>query len=131
MEHWHGSANVTTGTLSITKTVGAGPGVTQNINGTGTIQNTAKGSLPFGFTRLSGCSGENRYNDWAYFDFAPGTCDEPLTIRINRGNNFFLSAACNTLYGKTIPTQTFTDQAPPVITAPDVNVVSTDCGPVV
>ena len=132
IEHWHGDADPTTGTLNITTTVGAGPSVTEDVFGTGTVLDTLVGDLPYGFTFISSCSFyQNNYNDWAYFDFAPESCDQPITIRINGGNNFFLEEACTDpqLYGKDIPTQIFSDTIPPVLTVSDINISMLECGP--
>ena len=100
------------------------------MDASGTVNNTPIGSLPGltgPLTVLGGCPGTgfgsaNFHKDWGFWDFAPGTCNQPITIKVNAGNSVIFTEACGTLYPQTIAAQTFTDQAAPVITAPNVTV---------
>ncbi|MBC7368224.1 MAG: HYR domain-containing protein [Undibacterium sp.] len=132
IEHWHGDETVAAlgATNNINVTVNTGTtSSTFNVNVSGTVNNTSVGNLPglVGPIKIVGTtSRSNAYNDWGYWDFAPGSCNQPVSITINQGNTVIFTEAESNLYPATIAAQTFTDQAAPVITAPDVTVVG-DC----
>lgn len=128
IEHWHGDQTVQSfagNSISVTTTYGSTT-VTQNVDASGAVNNTAWNNLPgcgSGITMLYGCPGEaNTYNDWGYFDFAPAACNIPVSITINAGNTVVFQEACGQLYPQTI-NATFNDNAPPTLTCPsDVSV---------
>lgn len=131
IEHWHG--DMTTQSLvgngmSITTTYGSSS-VTQNVNPTGAVNNTAWNALPFsgtGITILGKTSQANMYRDWAYYDFAPAACGVPLVITLNGGLTVVLTEADANLWPKTI-TGTFVDNSGPTIT-PVNNTATVACG---
>ncbi len=130
IEHWHGdqSSLVYPNNINVTVTTSSGS-TSFNVDPSGTVNNTAVGSLPGlvgPITVLATTPESNRYNDWGYWDFAPGSCNQPVTITVNQGNSVVFTEAYSNLYPATIAAQTFTDQAAPVITAPNVSVVG-DC----
>ncbi|MFQ5448192.1 MAG: MopE-related protein, partial [Saprospiraceae bacterium] len=134
IEHWHGdqtAASLAGHTVNVTTTYGSTT-VSQNINATGAVNNTAWNNLPgcgASINILSQCPGNaNSYNDWGYFDFAPAACNVPVTITINGGNDFLFQEACPQLYPATI-IATFNDNAPPVLTCPNMTIFS--CDPIV
>lgn len=128
IEHWHGDQTVQSlqgNSINVTTTYGSTT-VSQNVDASGAINNTAWNSLPGGTTGviiLQGCPGEaNAYNDWGYFDFAPAACNVPVSITINSGTTVVFQEACSQLYPQTI-NNTFNDNAPPILTCPsDVSV---------
>jgi hypothetical protein len=132
IEHWHGDETVaslgSTNNINVTVVTGA-TSSTFNVNVSGTVNSTAVGSLP-GLVGpihvLSTTPESNQYNDWGYWDFAPGSCNVPVSITVNQGNTVIFQEAYSNLYPATIQAQTFTDQAAPVITANNVSVVG-DC----
>lgn len=133
VEHWHGdlSANqVSNAPISVTTTIG-GNSSTATYYGDGVINNTTRSNLPgcgSNINILYGCSNEaNTYNDWIYWDFAPGACNQPISITINAGLTVVTTEACSQLFPQTISGITFGDNSPPILTCPDVNV--THCGP--
>jgi hypothetical protein len=132
IEHWHGDETVaalgSTNNINVTVVTGTNSN-TFNVNVTGTVNNTAVGSLPglVGPIHVISTTPEsNQYNDWGYWDFAPGSCNVPVSITVNQGNTVVFQEAYSNLYPATIQAQTFTDQAAPVITANNVSVVG-DC----
>ena len=130
VEDWHGDhPGLSNSPLSVTTTTASGTS-TATYNAKGEVPNTAWNNLPglgSSITILQKCSGQaNTYNDWLYWDFAPGSCNQPVSITINAGLTAVTTEACTNLYPVTITGQVFTDQGAPVITAPDVTVVG-DC----
>ncbi len=130
VEHWHGDHPGLTGSpLNITITNSSGT-TTQTYNAMGEVPNTAWNNLPglgSSIHILSQCPGEaNTYNDWLYWDFAPGSCNTPVTITINSGTTVVTTEACAGVYPQTITGQVFTDQGAPVITANNITAVG-DC----
>lgn len=132
VEHWHGdqtAGSLVNNGMSITTTYGTTT-ITQNLNPTGAVNNTAWNNLPGGgsaLTVLRTCSGEaNRYNDWAYYDFAPAACGIPISITLNQGNTVVLEEACSGLYPVTI-NATFNDNSGPVLTCPSP-IANVPCG---
>jgi large repetitive protein len=130
VEHWHGdNPGLSNSPLDIT--ISSASGTTTSVyNAMGQVNNTAWNNLPglgANIHILATCPGEaNTYNDWLYWDFAPGTCNQPVSITINSGTTVVTTEACSNLYPQTITGQVFTDQGAPVITANNVTVVG-DC----
>ncbi len=128
IEHWHGDlqkANLgASDNINVTVTTASGTN-TFNVNVSGTVNNTAASALPGltgPITILSRGTSANAYNDWGYWDFAPGSCNQPISITVNQGNSVVFTEETSNLYPQTIAGQTFTDQGAPVITAPNVTV---------
>lgn len=131
VEHWHGDQtpeSLVNNGMSITTTYGS-TSVTQNLNPSGSINNTPYNQLSgcgSGINILSACSNlANTYNDWAYFDFAPAVCGQNITITLNSGNTVVLQEACSNLYPVSV-TATFYDVSAPVLTCPDMTITSCD-----
>lgn len=128
IEHWHGAlapSNLgASDDINVTVTTSSGSS-TFNVDVSGTVNNTTLANLP-GLTGapvvLSAGPSANTERNWGYWDFAPGTCNQPISIRINQGNSVIFSEESANIYPVTIAAQTFTDQAGPVITAPNVTV---------
>ncbi len=128
IEHWHGAlapGNLgANDNINVSVTAGA---VTNslNVNVSGTVNNTTLANLP-GLTAapivLSTGSRANTERNWGYWDFAPGSCNQPISITINGGNSVIFTEQSANIYPVTIAAQTFTDQAGPVITAPNLTV---------
>ncbi|MBU1761784.1 MAG: HYR domain-containing protein, partial [Bacteroidetes bacterium] len=131
IEHWHGDQ--TTGSLagngmSITTTYGTTT-VTQNVNPTGAVNNTAWNQLPGAGSNiiiLHKTSSANYYNDWAYYDFAPAACNVPVNITLNGGLTVVLTGADGSIWPQTI-SGTFNDTSAPTITVAN-NTASVSCG---
>lgn len=119
IEHWHddqSSASLVNNGMSIQTTYGTTT-ITQNTNPTGAFNNTPLSSLPGGnIIILSAAAGEaNRYNDWAYYDFAPAVCGVPVKIVLLGGLTVVLEKSASHIWPQTI-TGTFIDNAGPTIT---------------
>ncbi len=129
LKHWHGalSPSQLTGAVdSIKVTVTSASGSnTFNVNPAGTVNNTTIANLPGltgPLTVLSTGPSATSYDDWAYWDFAPGSCNQPISITIQQGNSFYFDEEAANIFPVTIQAQTFTDRGAPVITAPDMTV---------
>lgn len=128
IEHWHGALSPgnlgTNDNINVTVTTGTGSS-SFNVNVSGTVNNSTLANLP-GLTAapvvLSAGPSANTERNWGYWDFAPGTCNQPISIRINQGNSVIFTEESANIYPVTIAAQTFTDQAGPVITAPNLTV---------
>jgi hypothetical protein len=124
VEHWHGDhPGLANSPLSVTTTVGS-TSTTATYNAQGEVPNTAWNNLPLlgsNITILKTGPYSNTYNDWLYWDFPPGTCNQPVSITINAGLTAVTSDSGG-MYPVTIQGQVFTDQGAPVITAPDITV---------
>ncbi|MEW6160311.1 MAG: HYR domain-containing protein, partial [Verrucomicrobiota bacterium] len=134
IEHWHGDLSPSnlgpSDNINVTVTSGTSSS-TFNVNVSGTVNNTAASSLPGlvgPITIISQGPSANAYKDWGYWDFAPGTCNQPISVTINQGNSVIFFEETSTLYPKTITGQVFTDQGAPVITAPNISVVGNCVG---
>lgn len=131
IEHWHGdlsTAQLVGNGMSITTTYGTTT-VTQNQNPTGAFNNTAWNNLPGAGANiiiLATSSGSNRYNDWAYYDFAPAACNVPVSIRLNGGLTAVLIESESQIWPQTI-SGTFNDNAAPTIT-PSNTTTTVACG---
>ena len=132
IEHWHGANGATAGdTINVTVTTPSGSS-SFPVSITGQVNNSTVANLPGltgPLTVLGTCPGQaNTWLDWGFWDFAPGSCNQPISITINQGNTVVFQEACTSLYPVTIAAQTFTDQAAPVITAPNVTVTGNCVG---
>jgi hypothetical protein len=130
VEHWHGDhPGLSSSPLNITISSSSGS-TTKVYSAMGEVPNTSWNNLPglgANIHILAQCAGlANTYNDWLYWDFAPGTCNEAVTITINSGTTVVTTDACGSLYPQTITGQVFTDQGAPQITANNISVVG-DC----
>ena len=130
VEHWHGdNPGLSNSPLNITISSASGT-TTNTYNAMGQVNNTAWNNLPglgSNIHILAGCPYEaNTYNDWLYWDFAPGTCNQAVTITINSGTTVVTTEACDAIYPQTISGQIFTDQGAPTITANNITTVG-DC----
>jgi len=101
IEHWHSNSEVTPGNnINVTVTTATGTS-TFNVNVTGTVSNTSIANLPGltgPITILGAGTSANRYNNWGYWDFAPGSCNQPISIRINQGNTVVFQEETTSLY---------------------------------
>jgi hypothetical protein len=132
IEHWHSDQTMSSlmgNGMSITTTYGSQI-VTQNVNPSGAFNNIAWNNLPGAGPNikiLSQSSGSaNRYNDWAYYDFAPAACNVPVKITLNGGLTVVLAEATSNLWPQTI-SGTFTDTASPSISVANTT-ASVSCG---
>ena len=132
IKHWHGALSPSSlgpsDNINVTVTTASGAS-TFNVNASGTVNNTQAASLPGlvgPITMLVTGPSAGSYDDWGYWDFAPGSCNQPISIRINGGNSVIFTEETAAIYPQTIAAQTFTDQGAPVITANNVSVVG-DC----
>lgn len=94
VEHWHGTENPATTTMTITVDVGAGP-VTYTSSPGGGVQNVPAGSLPGCSTPLifgTSCpNNQDNYNDWVYYDFLGLPTNQNIVVTIVSGNTAFTS----------------------------------------
>ncbi|WP_165871573.1 HYR domain-containing protein [Flaviaesturariibacter flavus] len=131
IEHWHGdqtTATLVNNGMSITTTYGSTT-VTQNVNPTGAVNNTAWNALPFSGPNLhilSAGPSANQYNDWAYYDFAPAACNVPVQIVLNGGLTVVLEEESANIWPQTI-SGTFNDNAGPTI-MPQNTTATVGCG---
>jgi gliding motility-associated-like protein len=89
VEHWHGTEDPSTTTMTLELTVN---GTTSNINSTpgGAILNTPLTGLPTPATPFASCPLKaNQYEDWVYYDFPTVPCGVPFTLQILSGNTVF------------------------------------------
>ena len=96
VEHWHSSENPNTTTMTIQVTVN---GITNTYISSpgGGVMGIAAGSLPGCSTPLiygAGCTQQNSYNDWVYYDFPGLPLNVPLSFTIISGNTAFTQDAC-------------------------------------
>lgn len=98
IEHWHGSENPSSTTMTISLDVG-GNVTTQTSAPGGGVQNVTPGNLPGCSTPITygaGCGGQqNTYNDWVYYDFTGIPQNVPITFTILSGNTVFTQDGCS------------------------------------
>ncbi len=112
VEHWHGTQDPSTTTMTIQI----------DINGTTSVITSAPGGgvLDMSFDELPGCTSpiqyasgcpnqENKYNDWVYYDFTGLPVNTPLSFTILSGNTVFTEDACG-MYPVTVPFEIPTDR---------------------
>ncbi len=104
VEHWHGAAQPSSTTMTISLTVGATTTTTTGppiVN----IQNTPLNQLPGCTTApvvFYSCPGRaNTYNDWVNFDFLGVPCGVPISITVVAGNTVFTTDGCNQMPAST------------------------------
>lgn len=97
VEHWHGSANPNSTTMTIQLNVG-GVITTQTNPPAFGILGVPFGSLPGCATPITvagSCAGSaNAYNDWVIYDYTGITPGVPCSFTILSGNNSFTSDGC-------------------------------------
>ncbi|GIV30679.1 MAG: hypothetical protein KatS3mg029_0030 [Saprospiraceae bacterium] len=100
VEHWHGGEGhpLSAFTMEISQTVN-GVTTTSVISADGAVDNTPWNQLPgcgASINIISACPDHaNQYNDWVYFDFAPSSCNVPISVTFNNGTTFHLEEGCS------------------------------------
>ena len=64
---------------------------------------------------VTACTNSNTYEDWVYFDFSPGSCNNSLSITVHLNVNTVLAENCSSLFPTTF-TIGYPDNTSPVIT---------------
>ncbi len=104
VEHWHGSANPNSTTMTIQLSVNGQPTV-QTTSPLTSYINVPFGSLPgciTPITSVAGCPGSaNQYNDWVVYDYTNLPTGVPIAFTIISGNNAF-TADCGGMYPLTV-----------------------------
>ena len=97
VEHWHGTQNPNSTSMTISLNVG-GTITTQTNPPAFGIINVAFGALPgcsTPITSVAGCAGNaNSYNDWVIYDYFGITPGVPCSFTILSGSNSFTSDGC-------------------------------------
>jgi len=97
LEHWHGSEDPSTTTMTISVTINGNTSTITSSPGGGVMQMTP-GSLPgcsTPITYAAGCPAEeNTWNDWVYYDFPGLPANVPLSFTIISGNTYFTMDCC-------------------------------------
>lgn len=96
VEHWHGTEDPSTTTMSLEYTVG---GVTTALTSSpgGPVYNTAFTDLPGCSTPITifgTCTDANTYNDWVRYTFPGLPTNTPITVTIISGNTVFTQDGC-------------------------------------
>ena len=98
LEHWHGSEDPNSTTMTISVTVNGTTSTITSSPGGGVLQMTP-GQLPGCSTPIAYAAGcpteENTWNDWVYYDFPGLPTNVPLSFTIISGNTQFTQDCCN------------------------------------
>ena len=98
LEHWHGSQDPNTTTMTISVTINGTTTTITSSPGGGVVQMTP-GQLPGCSTPITYAAGcpteENTWNDWVYYDFPGLPPNVPLSFTIISGNTYFTQDCCN------------------------------------
>ena len=97
VEHWHGTEDPASTTMTITLTVNGNPS-TQTQPPVAGIINVPFGQLPgcsTPVTSVAGCPGNaNQYNDWVIYDYFGLPTGVPISFTIISGNTVFTADGC-------------------------------------
>ena len=98
LEHWHGSEDPNTTTMTISITINGNTSTITSSPGGGVMDLTPSEltgcSTPI--TYATGCPfEENMYNDWVYYDFPGLPTNVPLSFTIISGNTQFTEDCCS------------------------------------
>lgn len=100
VEHWHGTENPATTTMTITTTIN-GVTTTQTASPAGAIYNTTFANLPncaTPATTFASCAQANTYNNWVIYDFPSAAPGATVNITVVSGNNVFTEACTGGMY---------------------------------
>ncbi|HIP36191.1 MAG TPA: hypothetical protein EYG85_05000, partial [Crocinitomix sp.] len=97
VEHWHGYEDPNSTTMTISLDIN-GNTQTQTQSPAGVAHGLQAGQLPGCSTPIvfaAGCSQQNTYLDWVYYDYTNLPQNVPITFTIISGNTVFTQDGCN------------------------------------
>jgi hypothetical protein len=114
--------------MNVTTTIGTLK-ISQQMDPSGAFNNTTWDNLPGAGSKiiiLKKGPSANKFQDWAYYDFAPAQCNIPLSITLNGGVSVVLSQETSSFWPLNIQ-GTFADNAAPTLIATNTH-LTVPCG---